>query len=115
MKFLEDRPIWMQIEAEIRRRILAREWAQGARIASARELAAELAVNPNTVMRAYDLLQEAGVLESRRGVGSFVAEGARARVLIEERRIFNEVELPALRRRMKMLEIKELKIYENEQ
>lgn len=114
MKFLEDKPIWLQIEAEVRRRILAKEWAEGEKIPSARELAADLAVNPATVMRAYDTLQETGILESRRGVGSFVAERGQFRVRVEERKIFEEIELPALRARMKSLGIKELKIYEDE-
>ena len=75
-------------------------WAEGVRIPSVRELAVELQVNPNTVMRSYDLLQRDGLITSQRGIGYFVAEGAvqRARELC--RKEFLESQLPPLFERM---------------
>lgn len=100
MDFREDIPIWRQIEAMIRGKILDGEWRVGERVPSVRELGGELAVNPITVMRAYEGLQQAGIVENRRGIGFFVAPDAPEAVREEERRLLLENELPALVARM---------------
>lgn len=78
-------PIWRQIEASVRRLIAAGALAPGAPVPSVRELARELRVNPATVSKAYQRLTDAGVLEVRRGEGTFVA-GRSAGVVTTERR-----------------------------
>ena len=67
-------PIYLQIVGEIRAAIDARVFRPGEMLPSLRVLAADLRVNPNTVQRAYDELERAGVVVPRRGVGLFVAE-----------------------------------------
>jgi GntR family transcriptional regulator len=67
-------PIWKQIEEGIRRVIASRHVRAGDAVPSVRELARTLSVTPNTVERAYQKLISAGVLISRRGKGTFVAE-----------------------------------------
>lgn len=74
MDFDRNRPIYLQIGEEICRRIVRGELPPGARMSSIRDLAVELRVNPNTVQRAYRELEQAGVLFTRRGQGSFVSE-----------------------------------------
>lgn len=69
-------PLWRQIEEGVRRLVLSRAVAPGAAVPSVRDLARDLRVNPATVAKAYQRLVDAGVLESRRGEGTFVAEGA---------------------------------------
>ena len=69
----DPRPIWRQIEEEILRLVSARILQAKARIPSVPELASELTVNPATVSRAYQSLVAAGVLEVRRGEGTFVS------------------------------------------
>lgn len=69
-------PIWRQIEEGVRRLVLSRAVAPGAPVPSVRDLAKDLRVNPATVAKAYQRLVEAGVLASRRGEGTFVAEEA---------------------------------------
>ena len=66
-------PIWKQIEDEVRRRVASGQLRAGAAIPSVRELSKSLRVNPATVSKAYQRLTEAGLLEVRRGEGTFVA------------------------------------------
>jgi GntR family transcriptional regulator len=66
-------PIWSQIEEGIRRLVASSSLPPGGPVLSVRDLARELRVNPNTVAKAYQRLAESGVLEARRGEGTFVA------------------------------------------
>lgn len=66
-------PIWAQIEAGVRRLVACGALAAGAPLPSVRELARDLRVNPATVAKGYQRLVESGVLEVRRGEGTFVA------------------------------------------
>ena len=103
MDFREDTPIWRQIESMIREKILSGEWPAGERVPSVRELGGQLAVNPITVMRAYEGLQEAGIVENRRGIGFFVAPRASTMAKLEARRQLLEEDAPALVVRMRTL------------
>ena len=66
-------PIFAQIVNEIQSAI-AGVFAEGERIPSARDMAQQLKVNPNTVQKAYAELVELGVIESKRGIGKFVCK-----------------------------------------
>jgi GntR family transcriptional regulator len=68
-------PIWKQIEDGLRRLVGVGGLAPGRPVPSVRDLARELRVNPMTVSKAYQRLTDAGVLQVRRGEGTFVAEG----------------------------------------
>lgn len=67
-------PIWSQIEDGVRHQVASGLLRPGEPVPSVRELAREQKVNPNTVAKAYQRLADAGVLETRRGEGTFVAE-----------------------------------------
>jgi GntR family transcriptional regulator len=69
----DPRPIWQQIADGLRQEIALGRLSPGSPVASVRELARALRVNPNTVARAIQGLADAGVLETRRGEGTFVA------------------------------------------
>jgi DNA-binding transcriptional regulator YhcF (GntR family) len=103
MQFSDDKPIWRQIYELIAMRILSDEWPEGSRIVSVRELAQEVGVNPNTVMRSYERLDGDGIIFNRRGIGFFVSEGAKEHIREIERRKFLEEELPKLRERLELL------------
>jgi len=66
-------PLYQQLARQIRQRIAGEDWTEGEQIPSARELSAELALNFLTVNKVYALLESEGLLEVRRGVGTFVA------------------------------------------
>ncbi len=66
-------PIYAQLEQGIRAAIATGRLAAGAQLPTVRQLAVELRINANTVARVYGDLERSGVLETRRGVGSFVS------------------------------------------
>ena len=68
-------PIYAQIEQGIRAAIASGRLQIGDQLPTVRQLAVDLRVNANTVARVYTELERAGVLETRRGVGSFIAAG----------------------------------------
>ena len=70
----EAAPLWRQIEEGVRRLVASGGLSAGALMPSVRDLARELGVNPNTVVKAYQHLVEAGVLSVRRGDGTYVAD-----------------------------------------
>jgi GntR family transcriptional regulator len=67
-------PIYAQLDRSIRAAIATGELEQGAQLPTVRQLAVDLAVNANTVARVYAQLERDGMLETRRGVGTFVRE-----------------------------------------
>jgi len=73
MEFQRKDAIYLQIADLMCERILRRDWPEDDRIPSVRELAVDLEVNPNTVMRAYAYLQDQGIIYNKRGIGYFVA------------------------------------------
>jgi GntR family transcriptional regulator len=80
-------PIYAQIERALRAAIAAGRLKAGDQLPTVRELAVDLRVNANTVARVYGELERSGVLETRRGVGSFVsASPAKARPPAEHQR-----------------------------
>ena len=100
MQFSEDKPIWRQIYELISMRVLAGEWLEGERVVSVREMATSVGVNPNTVMRSYEHLEADGIIFNRRGIGFFVAEGAKDHIKQLERKKFMDEELPKLKERL---------------
>ena len=72
-------PVSEQIARSIRARIAAAAIGEGERLASVRNLAADLLVNPNTIAKVYRELEREGLLDSRPGSGVSIAKGAAAR------------------------------------
>lgn len=80
-------PIYDQIVRQVKFAVARGVLLPGHRVPSVREMARELALNPNTVARAYQLLQSDGVLQSVRGMGLEVAQDAVAPCRLERRRL----------------------------
>ena len=70
----KNRPIYLQLVEELQSRIVSGAYPPGAKIDSVRDLAAEAAVNPNTMQRALAELEQSGLLRSERTSGRFVTE-----------------------------------------
>jgi len=69
----DPRPIYEQLQEELRRLILTGGLQSGERLPSVRDLAAQLQINPNTIQRAYSALEREGYIYTIAGKGAFVA------------------------------------------
>ena len=74
LNYRDPRPIYEQLEEKLRRMILSGAIAEGEKLPSVRELAGQLAINPNTIQRAYRELEQAGFIYSVPGKGSFAGK-----------------------------------------
>lgn len=106
MEFKNHQAIYMQIADYVLDNILSGSWKNGDRVQSVREMAATVEVNPNTVVRSYNYLQDMGILFNKRGIGYFVAEDALKRTRQVRREAFLREELPSLFHAMELLDIK---------
>ena len=80
-----EKPVYLRLRETIADAILAGKFGDGDPLPSVRALAAERAANPLTVAKAYQSFQDEGLIVVKRGVGMFVAPGARARLGESER------------------------------
>lgn len=99
----ESQPIYRQVRDHVIAEILDGRLMEEQAVPSIRQFAANAAINPLTVTRAYQELVDMGVLEKRRGVGMFVAPLATVTLLAQERRRFLQDEWPALQARLERL------------
>src|SRR6478672_9846950 len=109
-----DKPVYVRLRESIADAILAGKYSDGDSLPSVRALAAEEQANPLTVAKAYQGFQDEGLIVVKRGVGMFVAPGARARLRESERSRFLKDEWPEIRARMKRLGIDALELIERE-
>jgi DNA-binding transcriptional regulator YhcF (GntR family) len=111
MEFKESQAIYLQIADHLCEQILLDKWKPDDRIPSVRELAVQLEVNPNTVMRTCEYLQQYDIIYNKRGIGYFVSvnAGNKIKQLKKERFLANE--LPQFFRNIYLLdmELDELK------
>ena len=105
MQFTNDKPIYQQIIDLVMEKILKKEWAAGEKILSVRDLGATLEVNPNTIMRSYEKLQQDEIIFNKRGLGFFVAEDAQDRIIGLRKESFLEQEAPRFLQTAKLLNI----------
>ncbi|GAA1817042.1 GntR family transcriptional regulator [Nesterenkonia flava] len=86
----ETRPLFVQIAEQIEASVLDGSLVEGERAPSTNELASFHRINPATAAKGINLLVDRGILIKRRGLGMFVAEGAREILREERRRSFSE-------------------------
>lgn len=84
----EGTPLFVQIAEQLIGDIAEGHLPEGERAPSSNELAAFFRINPATAAKGINVLLDDGLLEKRRGIGMFVAEGARARLLDDRRKRF---------------------------
>ena len=84
----EGRPIFLEIADQIAADILVGTYGERAQVPSTNEFAAFHRINPATALKGVTLLVDAGILYKKRGIGMFVATGARQRILDQRRAVF---------------------------
>ncbi len=105
MEFKNSKSIALQIADSLSERILHGKISIEERIPSVRELAAEMGVNPNTIVRSYAELQAKGIISNQRGIGYFVEKEAIEIIKEWRRQEFFDTELPEFARQMSILGI----------
>ena len=92
----EDRPIFQQIAELIENDIIAGVLPEENQVPSTNEFAAFHRINPATAGKGVNLLVDTGILYKKRGIGMFVAPGARARLLSQRRNQFTQSHIEPL-------------------
>ncbi|MFD2970250.1 GntR family transcriptional regulator [Sphingobacterium bambusae] len=105
MDFSANKAIYVQIAEHVCEHIMLGTWKDEEKVPSVRDLAVQLEVNPNTVMRTYDLLQQKAIIANKRGIGFFLTTDAVAQVKAYRKAMFLEEELPQLFRNIYLLDI----------
>lgn len=103
MDFKKQKPIYQQIADTLCERIVGNELRADERMPSVRDVAIQLGVNPNTVMRTFDYLQQTEIIYNKRGVGYFVSDDASNKILALHREEFVENDLPLFVQKMNLL------------
>jgi GntR family transcriptional regulator len=103
--FTEDSPLFQQLADRIADDITAGVYAEESAVPSATDLAVFFHMNPATVSKGVNLLVDRGVLYKKRGVGMFVAHGARKTLRTLRRHAFDEKYLEPLLNEARVLEI----------
>lgn len=106
----DNSPIYRQLKQRVISMMLDGLLKPGDALPSVRQIAAEYQLNPITVSRAYQELADETLVEKRRGLGMYVTDGAREKLLTSEREQFLNNEWPAVLERMRSLglSVKEL-------
>ena len=104
MQFTESQAIYLQIAKIMEEKILRKEWLPEERIPSVRDLAVTMEVNPNTAVRAYEILQQKEVIYNKRGIGYFVSQNAHSIIKKEWKKNFKEQDLPEFFKNISLLD-----------
>ena len=105
MEFNNNKSIFLQIAETITEKVLSGAYPEGEKIPSVRDLAAEMGVNPNTIMRTYNEVQSMDIINNKRGIGYFVNENAREVIQTSKKKEFFETVFPEIIRQAGLLGI----------
>lgn len=111
----DSQPIYWQLKERTIAMILDRTLEEGDALPSVRNVASEFQLNPITVSKSYQALVDEGLVEKRRGVGMFVREGARRKLIESERKKFVREEWPAMVARIRQLGLDVAQLLQAEQ
>lgn len=100
-----EKPIYLQLYQQVISRILSGDICEGESLPSVRKVAAEYQLNPLTVSKAYQMLQDEELVDKQRGKGLFVKDGVKGQLLARERDQFLAREWPAIVERITQLEL----------
>jgi GntR family transcriptional regulator len=99
----DKQPIYRQLRDLVVERVMDGTFAEGEAVPSVRQVATDYQINHLTVGKAYQELVDSGLLEKRRGLGMYVAAGARATLTADEQSRFYREEVPAFAERVRAL------------
>ncbi len=105
MKWNDQQPIFKQLKEKVIELIIDKEVSEGEAVPSVRQVAADYQINPLTVSKAYQELVDETILEKKRGLGMFVTESAREKLLESEKSQFLNIEWPKIIQRIERLGI----------
>ncbi|MBK8188435.1 MAG: GntR family transcriptional regulator [Cellvibrio sp.] len=105
MNWNDDQPIYRQLREKIVSLILSGTFKEGDPLPSVRQVSSDYQINHITVSKAYQELVDMQLVESRRGMGMFVLDGAKQKLHQLEKDKFIQIELPALAQRLRDLGI----------
>lgn len=97
--------IYLQIVEYVCEQIILQQWPAGEKIPSVRELAITMEVNPNTVMRSYEVLKNERIIFDKRGIGYFIDPKGEAMALQYLQREFTDKALPQVFKTMYLLKM----------
>ncbi|MBK0347284.1 GntR family transcriptional regulator [Aerococcaceae bacterium zg-ZJ1578] len=98
-------PLFQQVAEQIEQAILSGSFPEGEQIPSTTEVSISYQINPATVLKGMNLLVDQGILEKRRGLGTFVTQGAQAMLRKKRQQQFIDSNLPAFIKEAKTLGI----------
>lgn len=103
--FKLSKGIFQQIADNLCHQILEGKLSEGDRVPSVRDLAAEYEVNRNTLLRTYSILENAGIITNKRGIGFFVSVDAVNIIRKNEKKEFFSNDLPEFLNKIRLLEL----------
>ncbi len=106
MEFNDSQAIYLQIADHFCDRILKKHWKEGEKIPSIRDTAVMMEVNPNTVVRTFNFLQDRDIIFNKRGIGYFVAEDGFKKTLAFKKESFVNEDLPKVFHTMDVLKLR---------
>ncbi len=101
----DKQPAYLRLRGMIAAMILEGDYRDGDMLPSLRSFAAEHGANPLTVAKAYQSFQEEGLIEVKRGIGMFLAQGATERLRRDQRADFLAIHWPRIRRIIERLDL----------
>lgn len=105
MQFKENRPLYLQIADRLCADIVCGVYPPDGRVPSVRDVAANVQVNANTVVKTYDYLQQREIIYNKRGLGYFVSANAVDTIRADRKQMFISEMLPSLFAEMRTLGI----------
>lgn len=103
MQFSNSQAIYVQIADYVCEKTLLKEWQAEQRIPSVRELAMQMEVNPNTVVRTFEFLEQQGIIFNQRGIGYFLSKDAVKQASAYRKKVFFDNDLPQVFRNLYLL------------
>lgn len=108
--FKSTKGIFQQIADNLCQQMLEGRLKPGDRVPSVRDLAVEFEVNRNTLLRTFSMLEDAGILLNKRGIGFFVADNALELIHTNEKQAFFANDLPEFIQKVLLLKISEAEV-----